>query len=459
MRVRVESARVAFGPGGGQGIVVVRRNQDSIPLAITGTVRAGAGEVEMIASFYYNGRHCGEGRRTLVLDMTSGATGDGGAPSPPASSFAGEFGTAVFEPGARPPDMTVRILHRDHDPPGLLGWYVEVPDSQQIAGLPPDRFGEYQMKDDPERWALALFDRFANDDSGNHLARLEGMGEELYRQTPASFQGSYHALYAHHGGPFSIQFVCDEPFVPWEYMRPLRPDGSALPLLLRHHPVARWIPSSPRRTSIAAGGACTIVPNYQQRRTLNPLPAAAIDQASAFARLLSARPVNARKDDVLELFANDDRQPVALLYFAGHGQVDEARLQTALLCLDDGDLEPFEVRRAETELGRRSGTFVFFNACCVGRQGHTLASPGSWPGVFLGKGFRGYLAPISRIWERDGARFAEDFIRRAVEQRMTVGEALLEIRQESQSPTPLAYVYYGDVMTCFDRIVPEVHLE
>ncbi|XYH98443.1 chaperonin GroEL [Sorangium sp. So ce1128] len=452
VRVRVDASHVTFDSGCNQGIIVVRRNHVSKPCTVMGVVASGAREIEVIATFFHNGRYVGEARRILAVQADT--CGEEPGASPVARRDGSTCGAVVIDPWVPSPNMTVRILHRKHDPPGHLGWYIEVPNPEQVEGLPADRFGEMQIDGDPERWALKLFERFANDANGAHLARLEGMGEALFKTSPACFHDAYRALYAHHGGRFSIQFVCDEPFIPWEFMRPLREDGTALPLLLMNHPVARWIPGRPRRSTIGRGEVVTIVPTYEHRK-LRELPAAALDQASTFARRLIARRVPARKDDVLELLENQEGAQIALLYFAGHGEVDDD-LNDAFLHLDDDDLEPYEVRRSETMLGRQSGTFVFLNACRVGRQGRTLGSPGSWPGAFIDRDFGGYLAPISRVWERDAARFAEEFIDRCFRQKMTIGEALYELRKNLSSPTALAYVYYGDVMTRFNGITQEV---
>ncbi|MGK3962711.1 TCP-1/cpn60 chaperonin family protein [Sorangium sp. So ce118] len=452
VRVHVDASHVTFDAGCDQGIVVVRRNAGSRPCTVMGVVAPGAREIEVLATFFHDGRYVGEARRILAVE--AGISGEPPQASPAARPDDAPCGVVVIDPWVPAPDMTVRIFHRSRDPKGLFGWYIEVPSPAQIAGLPADRLGEMQIEGDPERWALKLFERFANDAQGVHTARLEGMGEALYKAAPACFHEAYRALHAHHGGRFSIQFVCDDPFIPWEFMRPLRADGTALPLLLMNHPVARWIPGRPRRSTIDRGEVVTIVPTYRHRE-LEALPAAALDQASIFTRRLAARPVAARKDDVLALLEDQEGARVALLYFAGHGEVDDD-LDDALLHLDDDDLEPYEVRRAETMLGRHAGTFVFLNACRVGRQGRALGSPGSWPGAFLDRDFGGYLAPISRVWERDAARFAEEFIDRCFHRKMTIGEALWELRKNLSSPAALAYVYYGDVMTRFAGVSQEV---
>lgn len=229
----------------------------------------------------------------------------------------------------------------------------------------------------------------------------------------------------------------------------------ALPPLLLTHPIGRWIASYGNRleNSIPPGRVVTITATYASRG-FEKLPAAAA-QAKVFERRLHAIPVDALKPKVREMLDGNGEHPIALLYLAGHGNTaDYTKPDNAVVHLDDGDLYPVEVDTSETRLGTRCGTFVFFNACTVGKGGRVLGLPAGWPAAFLARDFRGYVAPISRVWERDAAEFAEAFVTYAFDQGMSIGRALLAIRRDlgTTSPTALAYIYYGDVMARFQPL-------
>jgi hypothetical protein len=432
IQVRVAGSRVVFAPGCDHGFVVVRRDRASAPCTVVCTVAPDATEVEIIATFFYNGRYCGEARRAFPV------AGRGAATTSPLAGLQQYPGrVVVVEPWVPPPDMTVRIFRCKHDPPGLFGWHIELPNPEQIDALPVERTGEKLSSSAPERWALGLLERLDDDALGSPRVRLDGVGDALYDATPACFQEAYRALEAHHGGGFSIQLICDDPFVPWELMRPRREDGTALPPLFLRHPVARWVPGRPRRALIERGEAVTVVPAYA-RGALGELPAAAQAQAAVFARELGARPVGARKREVSSLLENRVEGRISFLYVAARRAAGGD-----LLHLEDEDLAPSDVRRPETMLGRRAGTFVLLSACGAG-------VPGGWPGAFIEREFGGCLASISGAWEQEAERFVEGFVERVFRRRVPVGKALCELRNALPSPAALAYVYYGDVMARFE---------
>jgi hypothetical protein len=441
---RATAVGATFEAAHAEGVVLVCRNAASISCTLVGAIAGDATAVEVAIAFYDRGRFCGEVRRRFTLD-------DAALPAAPSATAGVEISGAAIEPGIAAPDLTVVVRNLDAARPGLLHWDLRLAERHQTAAirdLPRELSGKIDLEGDPRRWALDLFDEFATAGDGADLSLLESIGEKLWQATPECFRQTYWALRAAAGEHFSIQFVCGDPFVPWEFLRPIRGD-EALPILMQNHPVARWMPAhagAPR----GALGRGRIVTIASPRPSSPPLPElkAAKAQSDLLRERFDAAPCRATKQDVMALLASTPDEPVAILHFAGHGAID-ANLDKARIFLDDGPLQSLLVDSSRVTLGRGGRTLVFLNACSVGQDGRTIGTPAGWPAAFLNRAFRGFLAPISKVWELDAARFAQRFVALTWRDGLPIGEALRQLRAEADSATPFAYIYYGDVMARF----------
>jgi hypothetical protein len=442
---RASGVGVTFEPGHADGVVLVYRDADSVACQLFGTIAPDAEWIAVAVTFYAGGRYCGEIRRRFALDAAA-------RPALPRGTTGVEISGMAIESGLPAPDLTVNVRNFDPAKPGLLHWELQLAERHRttaIPDLPAQLEGEHDLKeDDPTAWAIKLFDTFAMSDTGN-LRILEGISQELWAATPECFQQTYWALRAAVGEHFSIQFVCSEPFVPWEFLQPVRGD-EALPILMQNHPVARWMPEfsgSPRGT--LKGKRIVTIASPKPSHT-PPLPElqAAKAQSDRLRDQFNAEPLRATYQDVMALLESKPEQPIAILHFAGHGAIDK-NPASARIFLDDDPLTAGEVKRTQVQLGKAGCTMVFLNACSIGQDGRTLGTPGGWPGAFLHRGFRGFLAPISKVWERDAAAFAEHFVELTWRDRLPIGEALRRLRSGADSATPFAYLYYGDVMARF----------
>lgn len=461
--VELQSEEADFGPSGSSGVLEVRRNGNSVPARLVGRVLPGHSQVHVRAIFSCDGRFCGEARRSFPVEAPGGLVTAGVSP-PPTESTRGGF---AFEPDVTPPDLTVFILGLPGSP--MLRWYLQLADrhtATEIYGMPVSLREDICLdQGDWQQWSLSLLDDFANKKSGSHLRLVQGIGQALFNKAPAVFKQAYFALRDRLGESFSIQFVTDGPFIPWELMQPV--DGRRrYPLLMMEHPVARWLAEygGRPRGQLGHGEAVSIAPSYAGRSPQVQALPAALEQSRALLATLKALGIPAREqkaltEEVFELLEERNaewrhRRKVALLHFAGHGVADARKPEAARLLLDDADLLAAEVQREEVMLGLRSGTFVFFSACSVGLDGsRVLGSPAGWPQAFIHRGFRGFLAPISRIWEEEAALFTEAFLKEAFERRQPVGHALRNVRRQlgEQHSSCLAFMYYGDVMARFQH--------
>jgi hypothetical protein len=461
------------------GRIVVRCNAASKPAVIHGTVRADqrvGAAIDVSAIFMHAGRFSGNALRTLTVqhgDADARSTGERAAEPPtsgrrppddaaddgtevgPPSAGGGNgstVGNLLVEVGAESPDLTVHILIADKSEPGKLLWLVEPRDL--FDELPAALRGTCDIGRNAESFMTNLFREYAELERGKHQRRLEGFGESLWEKVPDCFRDTYWAMWDRYRRPLTIQFVSDEPNLPWELMRPSRP-GEQHPLLAGKHPVARWIASygSYLRNRLPAGGLCTIGPRYASASTRLQRAEA---EALRLVEQLGARRIDGKYETVLALLeASALPTSVSLLHFAGHGKFAAGAADASTIKLEDGSLAVSEVAREAVQLGVRCRTVVFFNACEVGATGAALGAVGGWADAFLKRRFGGFIAPLWAVDDEDAGVVSAELLAGIVTERRPVGAVLQGIREKygDVSPTFLSYLYYGDVTACIGGAV------
>lgn len=434
--VALGSSDVAF-EGDGRGVVRVRRNADSVPARIFGTVAAGtAGPVSVGAAFFMGTRFCGSATRVFGALAAE--------PGKPEGGTGRATGMVRVEHGADRPDLTA-LVASSGDKAGACRWTVL---AEPFDGLPPNLSGDADLGRSPAEEAAALAELLSGLPRGRHRAALEGFGSKLWDLAPAAFRDAYWAVWDRLRRPFSIQFVSDESDLPWELMRPYRERGEGgapevhPPLALRH-PTARWIERyrGYLLPDLPAGRIVTIAPAY--RGIASRLPRAQAEAAALEARFGAER-VPGTAAAVAALLETKPAEPVALLHFAGHGG---GKAAGASIELEDGDFLAAEAGRPEVALGAACRTLVFFNACGTGACGTVFGRVGGWADAFLGRKFGGFIAPLWAVDDEDAGAVAVELLEAVYERGAAVAEALRDVRARhgDESPTFFSYLYFGDV--------------
>ncbi len=439
--VTLVSASIDF-DNRGRGKITIRRNRTSIAARIDGQVLddvAEGAEVEVHAQFWGGTRCCGSAVRRFVV----GAAGAGGVAAPPQPTLGG----MRVEPAAEPPDLTVFIALFDPAAPGRMHWRMV---AEAFDGLPPRLDGAINVGQEPAAEAVTMFKQLANLERGKHRARIEGFGERLWDRAPAEFRAVYWALHDHYQRPLTIQFVSDDPHLPWELMRPFR-DGETHPPLALRHAVARWIGRwhGYMRNRLAAGRLVTVAPKYKSASARLSLAEAT---AAQLVSKLGAEAIDGTLRGMQDLLQTPTGGPIALLYFTGHGAFNAEAAAASAIKLQDGNMTVDEVARREVKLGERDGTLVFFNACEVGATATALGTVGGWADAFLSRRFRAFIAPLWAIDEEDAAQVTQELVTRIVTERIPVGAALRDLRAKygDVSPTFFSYLLYGDATARLD---------
>lgn len=443
VEVAVSSPHIDF-DADGRAVLQVRRNADSVPARLSGRVRAGlppGHTLQVKARFLVDSRLCGSAARLLSL-------ADAPAPVPAAAPENAPPAVVQIDPAAASPDLTVEICIADPDKPTRLAWSMW---TRPFPGRPPKLTGAIQLGQRPDVEASALFARFATLQRGEHQEAIEGFGEELWAKSPPEFQALYWALCDHLQRPLTIQFITDDPHMPWELMNPHRPGTQHGTLALRHA-VARWLLSYKGylENRLPKGRLVAMAPRYPGGNELRLAEAATQALVDKFRNgpQVQAERVEGKRAELLKLLEAPAPARVALLFFNGHGAFSSDTASASRLKLEDGsELTPMEVKRQKVMLGERDGTVVFLNACEVGATGSVLGNVGGWADAFLAREFRAFIAPLWAIDEEDGTQVTAELMDAIVTRQQPLGEALRDLRARhgAVSPTFYSYLLYGDV--------------
>jgi hypothetical protein len=347
------------------------------------------------------------------------------------------------------------MFHVDGLPEGTYLWHLDcAPEVLRDCALPPSLKGVVNLEKAAPQYVADLFATVEKLDAPDHLSFFQGLGDKLFERTPQCFRGVYAAMVARYGYGFPIQIVSDDPYVPWELMRPKVPERPREFLGVKH-PIGRWFSDheGTMRSRLPAGGVATIAPDYAGRPQLTPLPGALQEAQDVRARAGSdARAITARKAEVLKLLEDQAIADVALLHYAGHGSCETASPDFACLYLEDGDLRVYDVRREENQLGEHRSPLVFLNACQVARTGLALGVIGGFAEALMERRFGGVIAPLWAVFDEDARAASVRFVEEVVGNRREFATVLRELREElaARSPTFLSYLFYGNVMARFE---------
>ncbi len=285
---------------------------------------------------------------------------------------------------------------------------------------------------------------------------LTALGNTLYdRLFPKELKEEYGRTIRTQFAGKSLLITSDEPWIPWEIVRPFAvdADGNLLyddPPLCEMFRLARWL---------AGPGVPDLVVLKQGVWVAPPGSAPEAEAENRYFQELHRRQWQVSLfgplTRVADLQARLQARNAQLFHFACHGNFDAQNPDNSLIKLEGGYFSPGQLD-ARTRAGLTAARpLVFLNACHSGQLGFALTGLGGWATALLGAGASVF---IGSLWEINGklaARFAQEFYDRlwgvnAFEGRpQPLGQAFYEARMaikqaDEANPTWLAYVLYGD---------------
>jgi hypothetical protein len=386
----------------------LQRSGPSTPVTFVLEIPPGNPELvaDVLVLFFVDGTFCGNASRVISASEKTQAPSEGDTIQLP---------VAVDED----PIFTVTILESD----GSLAWHCDYGD--------PDAESSIELGTEALTFARQLsFEA----DSDLSRAYFEGLGEVLLERAPARFRSAYAAALQDLGPGFPVQFVTNDPYIPWELMGTPDKPGNVLAV---DHAVARsLLPQDGARTWIAQGSVLTCAPAYEGERRL---PEAQKEADSLVAALGAMKLTPATRNNFLAVLEKEE--PISVLHFAGHGE--ESGEGMAVLSFEDGqDLRLLEIRRSALKRAM-AGTLVVLNACFSGSAASTLRKYFGWAEAFMWLGCSGYVGPLWSVDDVQAGPLAAELLEAVVKQGVTVAEALRRIRQDRLEG--MRYIFVGDV--------------
>jgi hypothetical protein len=283
------------------------------------------------------------------------------------------------------------------------------------------------------------------------LAELKGAGVQLFGATPKEFQKLFWELIDSGKPPKTIMVVSDEPYLPWELMVPRRTVAGKLetrsPLGVEFC-VGCWVrmdyTSAPQQ--IHLDKTYVVAPKYvDPNKNLKFAPQEAAFVYSSFKPSEQIDPAEIDKiNDALR------DKGATLLHFVCHGAAGTGTDQTIYLQDMVNNLSSSAVDGLDgfTMGFPRDHTFVFLNACEVGRTTPALVGIGGFASTFLKLGASGVVAALWSVKDDLAHEVAEKFYRRVIAEPETAfAEIMRDIRTQAYSgnaeDTYAAYCFYG----------------
>lgn len=276
--------------------------------------------------------------------------------------------------------------------------------------------------------------------------KLVSLGRDFWRQL---FNEEMRQAYrSFRSSVRSLLIISDEPWIPWEMVKPYDDAGDLLddPFLAERFEITRWLSSKrPLSGSIEVYELACITGAHD-------LPLAS-QEKNLLIRLTEERSgledVTPSVSSVNALTSLFEEGGLGLVHFAQHGTFDPAMPNEAGLPLADGSVfRPSDLHGPIQTQIAEDRPLIVLNACESGRQAWTWTGLGGWADRWVRVcGCGAFIGPLWRV--RDSAAFA--FARAlydSLERGKTLGRAAWEARRAAQEATPgdpswLAYVVYG----------------
>ncbi|MEO0602516.1 MAG: CHAT domain-containing protein [Myxococcota bacterium] len=288
---------------------------------------------------------------------------------------------------------------------------------------------------------------------------LRGLGTQLWEFTPAPVRAHLLETYGRTEVD-ALRIYTNLPGFPWELVRPVDGEGTAMEPLGTRFRLGRWhlrmgmsgLATPPTRIDYRE--LVAMVPEYEGDAALPAVERElkALQAVSGFRRIPGV---------AASMKAVVSDPPNGVLHFAGHGdatETDGASSRFALR-LEDGAFDSTAFVGIDGKKLRERQTLVFFNACELGQADTAANVVEGWAPVMLDAGASGYIGALWPVGDDEAAAFAEAFYDE-VERSITrsggarVTEILRCLREKgvaAQDPTWQAYVFYGDPDTMLLR--------
>jgi hypothetical protein len=347
--------------------------------------------------------------------------------------------------GAPDPEYVLVVTDQSPGRKGAGPFDISVSKEGEFLNMP---LGSFPVSVDAWEYAsrrLEGFRKVKDEPSPDERIRAaQVLGIQLWNDLPDTFRRFYwEELHGREGA--SIAVYSQEPYLPWELIKPQRePGGEEDGFLGAVFNMARWKQAVRFPDPLTVSRFSVIAPEYGPESGNQPLPAAQ-READELVKEFGAEPIPGTRKRVRELL--ESSEGVQLIHFAGHGEFSRESAEMGSIWLADAPLVPGDLTQAK--LGLTSHPFVFLNACEVGERGWALTRIGGWAEAFTDVGFSGFIGPYWAVNDRVALKAALLFYR-SLSAGLSVAEAVRHIRlkfytddEDPGHPSWLAYTLHS----------------
>ena len=359
----------------------------------------------------------------------------------------------AIEPRGLPPDFTLYI---ERDTERTYSLSVCLGDSD--PGAPAERVGAltFEQEGSPGLYMRTRFeelDATVTDEgaTARYADAVERLGNNLYEKL--FIRGGLDSFYWERMYPRSkqqgggapgreaptVQIVSDEPYIPWELLRPYRdtPRGIEVdPLFLcERFALARWMDVRHGADAVELFKVALVVPPSNLSFVQ--------EEVDTFERMqregrLQVERIETR--EALDTFLA--RGGAHVVHFACHGHFDQEQPGRSLVMLGGDSLRPDDVAGKYLAFGR-SRPLVFLNACDTGRRGFGLTGLEGWAETFVRTArVGGFIGSTWQTTDALASRFATAFYT-FLSEGLSLGEAMRQARLAIKTPGDATYLSYS----------------
>jgi len=429
--------------GASSGVIEVPEDRDSEPLEFV-LVAQSPGPKTIRVRFEQDNTFVTTARvHTEVLEQTQEAPGQARVESAPA-----------LEPRGLPPDFTLYV-ERDTE----RTYSLSVCTGDSAPDVPAQRVGEltFEQEGSPGLYMRSRFEELdatvtGPDAEARYADAVERLGNNLYQKL--FIRGGLDSFYWERMYPRSeqgagdtrewsaptLQIVSDEPYIPWELLRPFRDTPRGLEVdrlfLCERFALARWLDVQHSASSVDLFKVTLVAPpsNLEFVR----------EEVDAFERMQREGRLEVDRIETREeLDAFLARGGAHVVHFACHGQFEQEQPGRSRVMLGNHSwLRPDDVTGKYLAFGR-SRPLVFLNACDTSRQGFGLTGLEGWADTFVRTArVGGFIGSTWKTTDALACRFAISFYE-LLSRGLPLGEAMRRARQSIKSPGDATYLSYS----------------
>lgn len=343
---------------------------------------------------------------------------------------------------SNPPDATIYIKHMH----GLhYNIYARIAKDAQQAELP--LIDEIDFPQTPAAYISSLFADLDSKTNGG-LSRAEydtevrRIGNKLYKELfqEDGFKRFYWTTLDALSEEATVQIISDEPYIPWEILRPYsaRPDGrlvSDAHYFCERFALSRWLTESGQRMNqLPLLKVKVVAPRTDLQWVEN--------EVVAIQEIPGLKVDVLRTMQELEHFLTKGEADV--LHFACHGAFQANNPGRSFLQIGTRYLQPDDLVGEDCSFGSVH-PLVFLNACESGQQGIGLTGLDGWAKAFLNAGVGFFIGSVWKTTDVLAYQFARTFYQRLLAGD-SVSEAMRQARKaivRSGDATYLSYTLYA----------------